>query len=75
MRVIAVIDQRAVVEKILRHLGLWSGTPSLAPARSPPTDADEPWTRSPHEMEHAISRGEPCDEVDSMPDYENVLTD
>ena len=63
MRVIAVIDQREVVEKILRHLGLWSGTPPLAPARSPPADADEPWTR------------EPCDDVDPMPDYENVLTD
>jgi len=33
MRVIAVIDQPQVVEKILRHLGLWSG-PSKAP---PPT--------------------------------------
>ena len=63
MRVIAVIDQRAVVERILRHLGLWSGTPPLAPARSPPNAADGPWTR------------EPCDDPDPMPDYENVLTD
>jgi hypothetical protein len=63
MRVIAVIDQREVVEKILRHLGLWSGTPPLAPARSPPDGADGPWTR------------EPFDDVDPMPDYENVLTD
>lgn len=63
MRVIAVIDQRAVVEKILRHLHLWSGTPPLAPARSPLDGADGPWTR------------EPCDDVDPMPDYENVLTD
>jgi hypothetical protein len=63
MRMIAVIDQRAVVEKILRHLGLWNGTPLLAPARAPP-DADAgPWTR------------EPCEDVDPMPDYENVLTD
>ena len=62
MRVIAVIDQRTVVEKILRHLGLWSGTPLLAPARAPP-DADGTWTR------------EPCDDADPMPDYENVLTD
>ena len=63
LRVIAVIDQRAMVEKILRHLGLWSGTPLLAPARGPP-DADAgPWTR------------EPYDDVDPMPDYENILTD
>ena len=34
MRVIAVIDQREVIEKIFRHLGLWSGTPPLALARS-----------------------------------------
>ena len=61
MRVIAVIDQRLVIEKILRHLGQWNGTPPLAPARSPP-DAGA-WTR------------EPCDDVDPMPDYENVLTD
>ena len=30
MRVIAVIDQREVVEKILRHLGLWNGISALA---------------------------------------------
>ena len=61
MRVIAVIDQRLVIEKILRHLSQWNGTPPLAPARSPPDTG--PWTR------------ELCDDVDSMPDYENVLAD
>jgi hypothetical protein len=63
MRVIAVIDQRTVIEKILRHLGQWSGTPPLAPARAPPDGDAGPWTR------------EPFDDVDPMPDYENVLTD
>ena len=63
MRVIAVIDQRTVVEKILRHLSLWNGTPLLAPARAPPDADPGPWIR------------EPCDDVDPMPDYENVLTD
>ena len=67
MRVMAVIDQRAVIEKILRHLGQWNGTPPLAPAaprRTLTPDADAgPWTL------------EPCDDVDPMPDYENVLTD
>lgn len=55
MREIAVIDQREVVEKILRHLGLWSGSPS--------NEANGRWTC------------EPCEDVDPMPDYENVLTD
>ena len=66
------IDQRAVIEKILRHLGLWSGTPLLAPARAPPACARHadrpgadagPWTRK------------AFDDVDPIPDYENVLTD
>jgi hypothetical protein len=61
MRVIAVIDQRLVIEKILRHLSQWNGPPPLAPARSPPHA--RVWTR------------EPCDDVNPMPDYENVLTD
>ena len=55
--------QRAVIEKILRHLGQWNGTPPLAPAREPPDSDAGPRTR------------EPCDDVDPMPDYENVLTD
>ena len=44
MRVIAVIDNPAVVERILRHLGLWSGSA----ARPPPGEAGE-WTRHPCE--------------------------
>ncbi len=63
MRVIAVIDQRLIIEKILRHLSQWNGTPPLAPARAPPDADTGPWTR------------EPCEDVDPMPDYENVLTD
>ena len=62
MRVIAVIDQQEVVHKIPRHLGLWNGTPHLAPVRAPPDPDAGPWTRV------------PFDDVDSMPDYENVLT-
>ena len=61
MRVIAVIDQRLVIEKILRHLGQWNGPPPLAPVRAPPHA--RAWTR------------EPCEDVNPMPDYENVLTD
>lgn len=63
VRVIAVIDQHAVIEKIPHSHGLWNGTPPLAPVRAPP-DADAgPWTR------------EPCDDVDPMPDCENLSTE
>jgi len=58
---VAVMDQRVVIEKILRPLSLWSATPWLA--RAPP-DADE-----------GSRPREPLDDVDPMPDYENVLTD
>ncbi|HOX58374.1 MAG TPA: transposase [Verrucomicrobiota bacterium] len=60
MRVIAVIDDPRVVEKILRHLGAWHDPPvsSLQPAGS-----SGPYTY------------EPCDDVEPTPDYENVLTD
>jgi hypothetical protein len=59
MRVIAVIDDPRLVEKILRHLGAWHDPP----ARLPAPGAPGPYTY------------EPCDDVDPTPDYENVLTD
>ena len=59
MRVIAVIDDPGVVQKILRHLGAWHDPPASPPTHCPPG----PYTY------------EPCDDVDPMPDYENVLTD
>jgi hypothetical protein len=59
MRVIAVIDDSRVVEKILRHLGFWHD-PAAGPS---PSGAPGPHTY------------EPCDGVDPTPDYENVLTD
>jgi hypothetical protein len=60
MRVIAVIDDLAVVEKILRHLGLWCGPPVAGHGRAPPGG---PLVY------------EPFDDVDPAPEYENVLTD
>jgi hypothetical protein len=36
MRLIALIDQAAVVERILHHLGLPTEVPEPAPARAPP---------------------------------------
>jgi hypothetical protein len=59
MRVIAVIDDPRVTEKILRHLGAWHDPP----ARQPAPGAPGPYTY------------EACDDVDPAPDYENVLTD
>ena len=59
MRVIAVIDDPRVVEKILRHLGAW---------HDPPADLSPPGAPGPY-------TDEPCDDVDPTPDYENVLTD
>jgi hypothetical protein len=59
MRVIAIIDDPRIVEKILRHLGAWHDPP----ARPPPAGASGFYTY------------EPCDDADPMPDYENVLTD
>jgi hypothetical protein len=62
MRIIAIIDDRRVVEKILRHLGHWTEPQPLPQARPPP-GASGSWAY------------EPCQDVDPMPDYENVLTD
>ena len=59
MRVIAVIDDPRVTEKILRHLGVRHDPP----ARPPPQGVRGPYTY------------EPCLDADPMPDYENVLTD
>jgi hypothetical protein len=59
MRVIAVIDDPNVTERILRHLGAWHDPPP----RPPPGSMPGPYTY------------EPCGDVDPAPDYENVLTD
>ena len=56
---IAVVDEPRVVEKILRYLGAWYHPPP----RSRPQGLPRPYTY------------QPCDDVDPMPDYENVLTD
>ena len=36
MRIVALIDERAVIERILRNLGLWEEGVRLNPARAPP---------------------------------------
>lgn len=35
MRIVALIDQREVIERILRHLGLWTEEIRGNPARAP----------------------------------------
>ena len=42
LRLIALIEQAAVIDRILRHLGLPMEIPAPRPARSPPTDPDMP---------------------------------
>jgi len=59
MHVIAAIDDPRVVEKSLRHL---DACHDPLP-RPPPHGVPGPYTY------------EPCDDVDPMPDYENLLTD
>jgi hypothetical protein len=39
MRLVATIDQRAVIDRILRHLGLPTDLPVPRPARAPPLGA------------------------------------
>ena len=58
MRVIALIDDRRVVEKILRHLGVWHDPPLRPAPQGPP----------------ASCTYEPSADVDQTPDYENLLT-
>jgi hypothetical protein len=63
MRLIAVIDDPPVVEKILRHLKLWCGPAYFAPACPPPSvDPPDPDPDFPIDS-------------DPLPDYENVVTD
>jgi hypothetical protein len=59
MRVIAVIDDPRLVQKILRHLVAWHAPPA---SLSPP-GGSRPYIYA------------PCGDTDPMPDYENVLTD
>jgi hypothetical protein len=40
MRIVSLIDDRAVIERILRHLGLWQQGVRVSPARAPPEIVD-----------------------------------
>ena len=50
MRIVALIDERDVIERILRHLGLWEQGVRVESARDPPEPAErviEPWLDDP----------------------------
>jgi hypothetical protein len=52
MRVVSLIDQPAVIERILRHLGLWEQGVRVIPTTGPPVPAPgerqvEPWLNDP----------------------------
>jgi hypothetical protein len=40
MRIVALIDDREVIERILRHLGLWEAGVRVDAARDPPAPAE-----------------------------------
>jgi hypothetical protein len=47
MRIVALIDEREVIERILRHLGLWEEGVRLNPARAPPDGQDANLEKTP----------------------------
>ena len=50
MRIVALIDQAEVIERILRHLGLWEAGVRVDAARDPPEPEEkilEPWLEDP----------------------------
>jgi hypothetical protein len=47
MKIIALIDEASVVERILRHLGLWEAGVRVDAARDPPEPVIEPWLDDP----------------------------
>jgi hypothetical protein len=49
MRIVSLIDDQAVIERILRHLGLWQQGVRVMPSRAPPANEtiSEPWLDDP----------------------------
>ena len=66
MRIVALIDDRDVIERILRHLGLWEQGVRVSPARAPPEIAE--WVIPPSPVGYG-GRAEPCCD-DPFPDYD-----
>lgn len=72
MHFIALIEEPLAIEKILRHLNLWCGPATFAPARPPPAT---PGRGEVSEIPSSAHDGDFLIETSPMPDYENVLTD
>jgi hypothetical protein len=50
MRIVSLIDDRQVIERLLRHLGVWQQGVRVSSARASPEIADrvsEPWRDDP----------------------------
>jgi hypothetical protein len=48
MRIVSLIDDRAVIERILRHLGLWQQGVRVTPTTGPPRQTvTDPWLDDP----------------------------
>lgn len=58
MRIVALINERDIIERILRHLGLWEPSVRVVPARDPPGE------------EFVRAGSDPWLDEDPFPDYE-----
>ena len=65
MRIVSLIDERAVIKRILRHLGLWEQGVRVLPARAPPEVAE--WVIEPC---YDLSRRSQAKADDPFPDYD-----
>ena len=69
MRIVALITERDVIERILRHLGLWEPSLRVVTARDPPVEEFvksiiDPWLACPPELERRR-------DDDLFPDYDD----
>ncbi|MDA1277750.1 MAG: hypothetical protein O2960_27445 [Verrucomicrobia bacterium] len=76
MRIVALIDQTEVIERILRHIGLWEAGVRVESARDPPEPDEttiEPWLDLSAPACRAQRGAGRCDAQagDPFPDYDH----